>query len=319
MALELKPIADENLEAFFELINDESIAVMAGTVPHPVTFEWAKERILKRRVQEAEGTLAQRGLFEDGVLVGDASYFFSDGKVEIGYSISKNHRGRGLATEACRLAVELVRQHGITGPIHAGYAQDNPASGRVLEKVGFVPNGEAVGKSLGRSADMPLFKVIYRDDVRLRPHQAADFETLVTFVDDEEAFFLAGGGTRDTSAPAMQARIEAYITKDARFAVVLYEGAVAGYVAAFEREGMLEVSYWIGRDFWGKGIASRALGLWVTERAKDSNELHARVAKDHTASIRVLEKNGFQVAGEDRYFSPHRNAEVDEWLYRLVI
>lgn len=323
MTLEIKPISDDDLQAFFEMMNDESIAVMAGTVPHPVTFEWAKERVLKRRVQEAEGTLAQRGLFEDGVLVGDVSYFFSDGEVEIGYAIGKAHRGRGLATIAAKFAVDLVREHGITGPIRAGYAQDNPASGRVLEKAGFVPNGEGVGKSMGRGGEMPLYVAIYRDDVRLRPHRAEDFEVLVSFVDDEEAFYLAGGGTRDKTVADMQARIEGYVTEGAFFQVILFEGAAAGYVAAFEREGKLEVSYWLGRAFWGKGIASRALALWV-ERLKVSHQatcprhLYARVAKDHPASICVLEKNGFKVVSEDSYFSDHRNADVAEWLYRLT-
>lgn len=317
MALEIKPISDDDLQAYFELMNDKSIAVMAGTVPHPVTFEWARERILKRRLQEAEGELAQRGLFENGELVGDVSYFFSDGKVEIGYAIGKPYRGRGLATTAARFAIDLVRDHGITGPIHAGYAQDNPASGRVLEKVGFVPAGEGMGKSMGRGGAMPLFVAIYKDDVRLRPHRAEDFETLVAFVDDDEAFYQAGGGARDRTAKDMQARIEEYMAKGALFQVVLYEGAVAGYVAAFEREGRLEVSYWLGRDFWGKGIGSRALGLWVASIRTGASALYARVAKDHAASIRVLEKNGFSAAGEDTYFSPHRGADVAEWLYRL--
>ncbi|WP_262691859.1 GNAT family N-acetyltransferase [Kordiimonas aestuarii] len=315
MTIELRPIADEDIEAYFHLMNDESVAIMAGTVPHPVTLEWARERIVTRRKQEEEGALAQRGLFRDGELVGDVSYFFRDGDIEIGYAIGKAHRGQGLATIAARLGVELVRDHGLVGPIHAGYAQDNPASGRVLEKVGFIHTGEGMGTSMGRGGDMPLYKTIYRDDIRLRPHKAEDFEILHGFVDDD-ALYQAGGGARDESAGAMQKRIEGYIDKGALFNVIQYEGAVAGYLGAYARDGKWEVSYWLGPDFRGKGLAERALSAWLMDAPPFEGGLYARVAKDHAASVRVLEKCEFERMGEDTYHSPHRGEDVGEWIYR---
>ena len=242
------------------------------------------------------------------------SYFFRDGDIEIGYAIAKAHRGQGLATIAARLAVELVRDHGLVGPIHAGYARDNPASGRVLEKAGFVHAGEAMGTSMGRGGDMPLFKTVYRDDVRLRPHKAEDFETLHSFVDDE-ALYQAGGGARDKDAAAMRARIEKYIAEGALFNVIQYEGAVAGYLAAFKRDGRWEVSYWLGADYRGKGLAERALSAWLMDAPIFEGGLYARVAKDHPASVRVLEKCEFERVDEDRYHSPYRDADVDEWIY----
>ncbi|WP_417449316.1 GNAT family N-acetyltransferase [Kordiimonas sp.] len=315
MTIELRPIADEDIEAYFRLMNDESVAIMAGTVPHPVTLEWARDRIVTRRKQEEEGRLAQRGLYRDGVLVGDVAYFFRDGDIEIGYAIGKAHRGQGLATIAARLGVELVRDHGLVGPIHAGYAQDNPASGRVLEKAGFIHTGDGMGTSLGRGGDMPLFKTVYRDDVRLRPHKAEDFAVLYDFVDDE-ALYLAGGGVRDDSADAMQARIEDDVAKGALFSVIQYEGAIAGYVAAFRREDKWEVSYWLGPDYRGKGLAERALSAWLMDAPIFKGGLYARVAKDHLASIRVLEKCEFERVGEDSYHSPYRDTEVEEWIYQ---
>ncbi|MCJ9428527.1 GNAT family N-acetyltransferase [Kordiimonas marina] len=164
MTLELKPITDDELEAFWDHLNDPTIAVMAGTVPHPVTLKWTAERVARRRAEEAEGKAAQRGLYEDGVLVGDVSYFTGeDGDKEIGYAINRAHRGRGLATIAARLAVDLLRDHGHTGPIYAGYAKDNPASGRVLEKVGFTRCGEGLVPSMGREEAMPLWRVVYTE------------------------------------------------------------------------------------------------------------------------------------------------------------
>jgi RimJ/RimL family protein N-acetyltransferase len=315
MTTELRPITDEDIEAYFNIMNDESVAVMAGTVPHPVTLEWARERITSRRKLEEEGKLAQRGLYRDGVLVGDAAYFFRDGDIEIGYAIGKDYRGQGLATEAARLAIDLVRSHGLVGPIHAGYAQDNPASGRVLEKVGFVHAGEGVGSSMAREGAMPLFKTVYRDDIRLRAHKSEDFATLHSFL-DEEGFYLAGGGTRDDSPEAMKSRIESYIDRGAHFNVIQYEGAVAGYVAAFMREARWEVSYWLGPEFRGRGLAERALSAWLMGAPRFEGGLFACVAKDHPASIRVLEKCEFERVGEDSYHSSHRGAEVAEWVFQ---
>lgn len=82
---------------------------------------------------------------------------------------------------------------------------------------------------------------------------------------------------------------------------VLLDGEVAGNVVAFDYEGRREVGYWIGRTFWGKGVATGALRAFldkVTERP-----LYAGVAEANVASIRVLEKCGFTIseapAGDD--------------------
>jgi len=96
---------------------------------------------------------------------------------------------------------------------------------------------------------------------------------------------------------------------------VLYGGRVAGHVVSFLRFGHREVGYWIGREFWGRGVATASLAallLMIPVRP-----LHARVAKDNLASIRVLEKCGFILCGEDRGFSNARGEEVEERLFVL--
>lgn len=72
---------------------------------------------------------------------------------------------------------------------------------------------------------------------------------------------------------------------------IVFEGEVAGNVVAFEQKGVTLVGYWIGREYWGRGIATSALSQFlpfVTTRP-----LYAHVAKHNLASIRVLEKCGF--------------------------
>lgn len=96
---------------------------------------------------------------------------------------------------------------------------------------------------------------------------------------------------------------------------ILFAGRVVGHVASFERSGKPEVTYWIGKEYWGKGLATRAL----TELLRQVKErpVYARVAKDNTASLRVLEKCGFEISGEDKGFSNARGEEVEEFILAL--
>lgn len=78
---------------------------------------------------------------------------------------------------------------------------------------------------------------------------------------------------------------------------IVADGAVAGNVVSFRKDGKTEVGYWLGREFWGRGIATRALAEFV--RSVDERPLHAGVAKHNAGSIRVLEKCGFRRCGEE--------------------
>jgi RimJ/RimL family protein N-acetyltransferase len=78
---------------------------------------------------------------------------------------------------------------------------------------------------------------------------------------------------------------------------ILVEGRVAGNIVSFEQDGEREVGYWIGREFWSKGVATEALSVFLSH-VEVRRPLHAGVAKPNIASIRVLEKCGFTVIGE---------------------
>lgn len=96
---------------------------------------------------------------------------------------------------------------------------------------------------------------------------------------------------------------------------VVVDGRVAGYVLAFEQAGRPSVAYWIGRAYWGRGVASAALAQLLA--IVEVRPLYARTAVDNTGSIRVLEKCGFTAWGRDRDFADARGEEVEEVLFRL--
>lgn len=80
---------------------------------------------------------------------------------------------------------------------------------------------------------------------------------------------------------------------------IVADGIVAGNIGSWTQDGVRLVGYWIGRAHWGRGIATRALAAFlhqVTERP-----IHAHVASHNVGSIRVLEKCGFHVEGEEHH------------------
>ena len=98
---------------------------------------------------------------------------------------------------------------------------------------------------------------------------------------------------------------------------ILVDGAVAGNVLSFERDGHREVGYWIGRPFWGRGVATGAVRAFLA-RDEPRRPLYGHVAKHNGASMRVLEKCGFTYAGEDKEFSRIGDQVVEGVIYELA-
>ena len=96
---------------------------------------------------------------------------------------------------------------------------------------------------------------------------------------------------------------------------IVVDGEVAGTIGSWGDPGEREVTYWIGRCYWGKGIATCALDAFLT--VDPSRPLHARVAYDNVASRRVLEKCGFRVIATEQGFAEARSSEIEEVVLRL--
>jgi RimJ/RimL family protein N-acetyltransferase len=96
---------------------------------------------------------------------------------------------------------------------------------------------------------------------------------------------------------------------------IVVDGEVAGTIGSWGDPREREVTYWIGRSFWGRGIATAALGAFLA--VDPTRPLHGRVASDNVASRRVLEKCGFRVVATDRGYAEARSAEIEELVLRL--
>lgn len=152
------------------------------------------------------------------------------------------------------------------------------------------------------------------DALVLRPVEDHDLPVLFQHQRDRQASELAAVASREWEAfEAHWARIR--LEPSVILRTIVHDGAVVGNVLSFVRDGRREVGYWIGREHWGKGIASRALELFLEE--VDERPLHAVVAAHNPASRRVLEKCGFVIL-ERRTGEPDQSGEpVEEYLLEL--
>ena len=132
-------------------------------------------------------------------------------------------------------------------------------------------------------------------EIELRTVDPEDVRIFFEHQNDAEASAMASFTPRDESSmEAHWARILADPANTCR--TILYDGDVAGNVVSWTGDDVRLVGYWIGRAFWGRGIATEALRLFL--EADPHRPLLAHVAIDNVGSIRVLEKCGFETSAE---------------------
>lgn len=142
----------------------------------------------------------------------------------------------------------------------------------------------------------------------------ADFPVFFEHQRDPEASHMAAFPPRDREAFA--AHWDKVLgNDDVTKKTIVFEGNVAGYIVSFDKEGKRLVGYWIGRDYWGKGLATKALAELILELTV--RPLYAYVARSNVASIRVLEKCGFVTSGSRTEFDKTLGEEVEEVLMEL--
>ena len=128
----------------------------------------------------------------------------------------------------------------------------------------------------------------------LREVVEGDLPILYEYECDPEAAAMAAFPSRDRDA--FMAHWAKTLANDSALTwTVVSEGAVAGNIGCWEHDGRRFIGYWIGREFWGRGLATRALAEVLD--VVDARPLHAYVVKSNVASIRVLEKCGFVTVG----------------------
>jgi RimJ/RimL family protein N-acetyltransferase len=131
--------------------------------------------------------------------------------------------------------------------------------------------------------------------VRLRPVEDDDLPIFLAHQDDPVAAAMAAFPTRAPDAfYAHWAEIRAHPTNVTR--TIVADGEVAGDIVSWLANGGREVGYWVGRSWWGRGVATAALRLLLAEI--QDRPVTAHVAVDNIGSRRVLGHCGFEPVGE---------------------
>ncbi len=164
----LRPGWPEDARALYQAIADERIVRNLASAPWPYRLADAEAFLSTERDPASMGLLMFRRTAAAPELVGCAGFGRRpSGAIEFGYWVARPHWGKGYATEAGRALVELARDSLRMSKLHAGHFLDNPASGRVLEKIGFRPTGIVAPRfSAGRQAEAPcrLFELNLAED-----------------------------------------------------------------------------------------------------------------------------------------------------------
>ncbi len=153
------------------------------------------------------------------------------------------------------------------------------------------------------------------NDVVLRPVADSDLPIFFEHQLDPIAARMAAFDSREWPAFVEHwKKIRADV--DTRQCTVLVDERVVGNVGAWGPKAERMVGYWIGREFWGRGVASRALAKFV--ELETTRPLIALVAEHNLGSIRVLEKCGFERVAR-RTGAPCREFEtLEEFVYELA-
>jgi len=155
-------------------------------------------------------------------------------------------------------------------------------------------------------------------DIKLRPTEISDLDTLFQFQLDKEGGYMAAFMPKDPTDKV------AYINKLTKLLddptvnnqTIILDNIIVGSIAKFVMEGDTEITYWIGRNFWGQGIATKALNKFLT--IDTFRPIFGRVAFDNFGSQKVLEKCGFEKVGSDKGFANARQTEIEEFIYKLT-
>jgi RimJ/RimL family protein N-acetyltransferase len=153
--------------------------------------------------------------------------------------------------------------------------------------------------------------------VALRDVEDADLDTIFDQMRDPESVHMAAFTAKD---PHDRAAFDAHMHKvrtspEVLLRALTFGGDLVGTVGSFVMDGETEIMYWIARQYWGKGLATRALELLL--ELETTRPLHARAASDNRASLRVLTKAGFVPIGTETSYANARGAEIEETILRL--
>jgi [ribosomal protein S5]-alanine N-acetyltransferase len=139
----LRPPRADDLGSIVALMGDWDVVKNLSRPPYPYLESHAREFLARQEERRAKGAdfVFAVTVKTDGALVGSVGVHLRETGFELGYWLGRPYWGQGFATEAGREVLDFAFRNLRAEIIEAGWFHDNPASGRVLEKLGFAPTG----------------------------------------------------------------------------------------------------------------------------------------------------------------------------------
>ena len=160
-------------------------------------------------------------------------------------------------------------------------------------------------------------------DIEIRPWKTEDAGLLATICNNKKIWL----NVRDrfphpyTVANAVEWIAFAMNEKPIKSMAIIYIGNIAGSIGVVEKEDVyrksIEIGYFLGEKFWGKGIATKAVALLLDyiKNNFDVIRIYAEVFGHNTASMKVLEKNGFHLEGVRKKAVIKNNVIIDDYVW----
>ncbi|MDH5797589.1 MAG: GNAT family N-acetyltransferase [Paracoccaceae bacterium] len=323
----------DDFDALLDIYGRPEVARMVASWPIPADPDLIRERC--QPFPKEEGMV---GMVEaDGVVVGSIGCHRAGGSTGfgMGYGFHPDHWGKGYATEIGLALVDAVFARYDTETITAGHWLDNPASGRVLEKLGLAKTEVMPGYCVARGEvmDAQLYEItragwlarnpllIETDRLEIRPYAARDFADFQRIAGQEQVARMLMSVPYPLDAETARDWIDSRrYAGPPKFTagIFLKDGPLVGNLGI--GGDPVSVMYFIDPVQAGQGYATEALEgfLRFTFPRFDLEEVTAAVMNDNPASARVLEKNGFEIIGHDACQSMARLEPAPNTEYRLT-
>jgi [ribosomal protein S5]-alanine N-acetyltransferase len=151
----------------------------------------------------------------------------------------------------------------------------------------------------------------------IRPATIADLDTLFHFQTNEEARQMAAFTPENwNDKDAYTAKWTKLINEGKVYVYcIIVDGQIAGTVGAWQRENEWQITYWIDRAQWGKGVATEAVRQFL--QVFTTRPIYGSAAFDNHGSLKVLEKCGFKPHATDKGHANARGREIEEVIYKL--
>ncbi|HET7143456.1 MAG TPA: GNAT family N-acetyltransferase [Anaerolineales bacterium] len=154
---------------------------------------------------------------------------------------------------------------------------------------------------------------IGKNNIELREVLESDLPIFYEQQLDPDATQMAAFPSRDRDAFMAHWINKVMANQDAIVKTILFDDQVAGNIVSWDQSGEREVGYWIGKEYWGRGIGTKALADFLGY--VKTRPLWAHVAKHNIGSQRVLQKCGFVISSEEKFVE--NSTEIEEFIMKL--